>query len=97
VSARKVLRRIYGPVHDNEAWKSKCKDELYTLFKEPTLTAVIKIARFRWISHVQCMREDQTPKRLLNVKPSGRRNVGRPRARLDGVNKDGRKIGIRRW
>jgi hypothetical protein len=45
------------------------------------------------------MEEDHIPKRLLNAKPSGRKTVGRPRARwlLDEVNKDARKIGIRRW
>jgi hypothetical protein len=38
------------------------------------------------------------PKRLLNAKPSGRRKVGRPRARwLDEVNKDARKTEIRNW
>jgi hypothetical protein len=43
------------------------------------------------------MEEDQMSKQLLNAKPSGRRNVGRPRARWhDEVSKDARKIGIRR-
>jgi hypothetical protein len=37
------------------------------------------------------------PKRLLNAKLSGRRNVGRPRVRwMDDTNKDARKIGLRK-
>jgi hypothetical protein len=38
------------------------------------------------------MKENQMPNRLLNAKPSVRRNVERPRVRwLDEVNKDARK------
>jgi hypothetical protein len=41
---------------------------------------------------------DQMSKRLQNANPSGRRHVGRPRARwLDEVNKDAREIIIRTW
>jgi hypothetical protein len=43
-------------------------------------------------------REKTDAQATPNCKPSGRRNVGRPRARwLHVVNKGGREIGIRRW
>jgi hypothetical protein len=95
---RKVLRIICGPIQDNGAWRSRCNEEINILFKEPKLITVIKIGRLCWAGHVQHTGVDQLPKQLLHEKQSGRRNVGRPRARwLDEVNKDARKIRIRRW
>jgi hypothetical protein len=73
VFERKVLRRIYGPVQDNGAWRSRYNDELYTLFKQPKLTTVIKIGRLHWAGHIQHMGENEMPKLLLNAKPIGRR------------------------
>jgi hypothetical protein len=69
-----------------------------SLFKKPKLTTAIKVGRLFWAGYIQCMREDQMSKTLLNAKPNGRRNVGKPRTRwLDVVNKDARKIRISGW
>jgi hypothetical protein len=38
-------------------------------------------ARSRWVSHVQCIAEQQMPKRLLYAKISWKRKVGRPKSR----------------
>jgi hypothetical protein len=78
---RKVLQRIYGPVQDGDIWRSRYNSELYALYEEPKLTTATRIARLRWAGHVQRMKGEQMPKRLLYAKTSGRRNVGRPRSR----------------
>jgi hypothetical protein len=99
VFERKVLRRIYSPIQDGDTWRSRYNFELCALCKEPKLTTAIRIARLRWAGHMQCMEDEQTPKRFLYAKTSGRRNVGRPRSRwLDEANTDVRRMRIRmRW
>jgi hypothetical protein len=81
VFERKVLRRIYGPVQDNGAWRSRYNDELYTLFKQPKLTTVIKIGTPLGRSHTTHGRKrdaQATPKCKTNRK----KEVGRPITRL---------------
>jgi hypothetical protein len=53
VFERKILRRIYGPVQDKGQWRSRCKKELYDLFREPKLSITIRIARLIWAEHVR--------------------------------------------
>jgi hypothetical protein len=95
VFERKVLRSVHGPEQDNGACRSRCNNELNTLFKEPKRTTVVEVVRLRWAGRVERFDEDQMPKRLLNENPSGRRHVGRRRSGWMGEN--ARKMGIRRW
>jgi hypothetical protein len=67
-------------------------------FKEPRLSAVIRIARLRWAGHVARMDENCMPRRLMYVQPEGVRKVGRPRARWrDEVGNDARMLRLRSW
>ncbi|KAJ4446609.1 hypothetical protein ANN_13306 [Periplaneta americana] len=44
------------------------------------------------------MNDQRIPKKILNTKPEGRRNIGRQKLRwLDGVEEDLRTLGARRW
>jgi hypothetical protein len=44
------------------------------------------------------MEYTRLPKMVFNVKPEGRRAVGRPRLRwLDGVEGDIKDLGVKRW
>ncbi|KAJ4447080.1 hypothetical protein ANN_09069 [Periplaneta americana] len=44
------------------------------------------------------MNDQRIPKKIINTKPEGRRNIGRQKLRwLDGVEDDLRTLGVRRW
>jgi hypothetical protein len=89
VFERTILQRIYGPVKDRDQWRCRFNKELYDLFKESTLSMVIRIARLQWAGHVARMDKNCMLRRLMYVQPEGLRKVGRPCARWrDEVGKD---------
>jgi hypothetical protein len=45
---RKILRRIYGPICEEAAWRSRYNEELYD---ETDRLTTIKITRLRWAGH----------------------------------------------
>jgi hypothetical protein len=58
----------------------------------------IKINRLRWAGHVIRRDNEEIIKRLIIVKPEGKRKKGRPRMRrTDGVEKDLRSVGVVNW
>jgi hypothetical protein len=94
---RKVLRKVYEPVYDNGIWRIRTNKELTALYQELDTVAEIKIARLRWLGHVERMSEDRVIKKLYTSKPEGR-SVGRPKMRwLDDVEEDHRKMRITGW
>jgi hypothetical protein len=48
---RRILRRIFGPTYENDVWRTKYNDELYSLYKDPGIVGVITEARIRWLGH----------------------------------------------
>jgi hypothetical protein len=68
VCERKVLRTVYGNIQGGDIWRSRDNSELYALYREPKLTAIIRMASLRWAGHVQRMEDEQMPKRLLYAK-----------------------------
>jgi hypothetical protein len=93
----KVLRRILGPVKENDAWRIRY--ELYTQFDEPSLSNIIKLKRLQWAGHVQRMEGKNIPKRILESNFIGKRPVGKPRKRwVNAVEIDSREIlKVRNW
>ena len=95
---RKVLRTIFGAMHEGERWRRWYNFELKRDFGEPDIVAVVKVQRLRWAGHLARMDRNRAPSMLLRNYPEGRRGVGRPKMRwIDGVESDLRALGIRSW
>jgi hypothetical protein len=89
---RKMLRKIYGPVEENELWRVRRNDELETIIKGENIVRFIKCQRIRWLGHIEGMQDTAITKKMLCEKlyATGRRE--RPRMRwLDDVSMDLRK------
>ena len=98
VFERKILRSIFGPTNDNEEWRIKYNNELYTLYKESDIVAYIKINQLKWAGHVILMEEQSPTGRVFVAVVEGRRQRGRSKLRWeDGVAEDARKLGERNW
>jgi hypothetical protein len=48
---RKILRKMYDQNYTNGAWRRKCNNELYKLFKQPNTFKSIKINSLRCLGH----------------------------------------------
>jgi len=94
VFERKVLRKIYGPVKENELWRIRRNGE------GENIVRFIKCHRIRWVGHIERMQDTAIPKKkkLLYGKLYATRRRGRPKIRwLDDVSTDLRKMGINEW
>jgi hypothetical protein len=96
---RKILLRIYDPTHEGGCWLPRWNNELYSLYKEPSIVEDIKIRRLEWAGHVIKMKEERIPKKVLNGNFHITRPVGRPRTRwADVFQRDALQLlGIRGW
>ena len=95
---RKILRRIYGPICEGAAWRSRYNEELYHLCDETDLVTAVRITRLRWAVHIVRMQDNLQCKKITLDKPEDRRRVGRPNLRwMDGVMRDAERLGVRNW
>ena len=79
---RTILRKIFGPVQNEDGfWRIRMNHELNGLMKSADIVRFVKSKRMAWLGHVMWMEEKRIPKRVLDWKPIGRRNRGRPRKR----------------
>jgi hypothetical protein len=46
---RKIIRKIYGPVMENNIWRIRYNEEINTLLKGEDIVRVIKSQRIRWL------------------------------------------------
>jgi len=94
---RMILRRIHGPVVEQEIWRKGSKQELRELYKDLDIVADIKKKRVEWIGHVVRTDHGWRFKKLFQSKPEGRRR-GIPRLRwLEDVQKDVGEMKFKRW
>ena len=93
-----ILRRIYGPVRDEESgeWRRRHNIELRELSRLLPITSHIRSQRLRWAGHVARMQDDDSMvKMIVRGTPEGRRPVGRPRMRWeDNVKNDLVLLGV---
>ena len=95
VFERKILRKIYGPVKENELWRIQQNDGLEAIIKGENIVRFIKCQRIRWLGRIERMQETKIPKKMLYRKLYATRQRGRPRMRwLDDVSMDLRKMGV---
>jgi hypothetical protein len=99
VFERKVLRKIYGGIQENEQWRALYNDELMNLYRNPSITSYLRAQRLLWIGHVQRMDiNERIPKKSFESNPDGTRPRGRPKARFkDLIEKDLKKFKISNW
>jgi hypothetical protein len=92
VFENRVLRRIFGPKRDEATgeWRRLHNEELNNLYSSPNIIRVIKSRRMRLTGHVAPMGEKISAYRILVGRTEGRRQLGRPRRRLE----DNIKMGI---
>ena len=98
VFERKILRKIYGPMKENELWRTRQNDELEAIIKGDNTVRFIKCQRIRWLGHIERMQDTAIPKKMLYGKLYATRRRARPRMRwLDDVAMDLGKTGINEW
>jgi len=56
----KVLRKIYGPVIENNQWRIRHNIELREMSDEADITAVVKSQRLRWFGQYNQGRDEWT-------------------------------------
>jgi hypothetical protein len=90
---------IFGPVQNEDGfWRIRMNHELNDLIKNADIVRYAKSKRMAWLGHVMRMEGERIPKRVLEWKPMGRRNRGRPRKRwIEDIEKDIRIMGKRGW
>ena len=59
---RKVIRRIYGPVIENNTWRIRSISEINKILRGEDLVRYIKSLRLRWMGHVEGMENERIPK-----------------------------------
>jgi hypothetical protein len=95
---RKVLRKIYGLVCENGAWRIRTNTELMELCDELDIVTKVKWMRLRWLGHVERISDDRSTEKLYSNKPEGLRLVRRPRKRwLDEVEQNLKQMAVRGW
>ena len=69
-------------------------EKRYALYFSPNIIREIKLKRRRWAEHVACVGERRGTSRVLEVKPEGRRPLGRPMLRWeDNIKMDFQDVG----
>jgi len=61
---------IYSPINDNDIWKTRYNNELYTLYEKLDIFKVIKMGRLKRLGHLLRMQELDSCRKLtfLNQK-----------------------------
>lgn len=94
----RVLRRIFGAIYENNAWRKRYNHEIERLIKGENILRFIKAKRIQWMGHVQRMKETGMCKKIMNGKIYSNRRRGRPKLRwIDQVEKDLEKMKVKNW
>ena len=96
VSEMNVLRRI-ARVNRRDQWDNHIRNcDIRENLGETSVEEAARVSRLRWFGHVQRLRDDRLPKRILSAEVPGVRGRGRPRRRfIDSVRSDLEVRGLR--
>lgn len=77
-----MLRQIFGPKKNEETneFELRTNDDLYELYNQPDIVAVMKSKRIGWAGHVS-RAEGKILNKITSWKPNKKRSLGRPRQR----------------
>lgn len=75
------MRKIFGPIQENNTWRILNNRELRDIYKDPDIIALIKSRRLRWLGHVLRRDEDSLLRKAFDYSPRCTRPLGRPRLR----------------
>jgi hypothetical protein len=64
---RKMLRKIFGPVLEDNQWRIKKNAELEKLFKDANFDAFIKLKCLRWMGRLQRMGDVRNTKKIYQA------------------------------
>jgi hypothetical protein len=59
---RKIMRKIYGPVTENNIWRIRYNEEINSLLKGEN---TYQVTENKWLGHVERMVDNAMPKRIL--------------------------------
>jgi hypothetical protein len=76
---RKTVRRIYGPINEGESWRIRTNKEIEDILEGADNVKFIKSLRLRWCGHIERMKNERMPKKIMTTKMEGTRKRGRPR------------------
>ena len=93
------MRKIFGPVQNEDGfWRIRMNYELNDPIKTADIVRFVKRKRMAWLGHVMRMKGKRISKTVLERKPTGTRNRGRPRKRwIEDIEEDIQIMGIRGW
>jgi hypothetical protein len=96
---RRILRKIFGPVQNEDGfWRIRMNYELNDLIRNADIVRFVKSKRMAWLGHVMWMEGKRILKRVVEWKPTGRRNRGRPRKTwIEDIEEDIEIMEIRGW
>ncbi|XP_072392502.1 uncharacterized protein [Diabrotica undecimpunctata] len=94
---RKILRKEYGLMQEKYGtWRIRRNDEVNELNEGYHIIRYVKSQRLSWLGYIQRHEDTKTTKKMLQLKPVGRRKKERPRTRwLDDVEDDLKTMNIR--
>jgi len=78
---RKIIRRILGGKKTEEGYVRRTNNEIYEIYKAPTIDQVVKARRLQWLGHIERMPEERIVKRIESKAPEYKKRRGRPRKR----------------
>ena len=93
------MRKIFGPVQNEDGfWRIRMNYGLNDLIKNADIVRFVKSKRMAWLGHVMRVEGKRIPKRVLEWKPTGRRNRGRLKKRwIEDIEEYIQIMGIRGW
>jgi hypothetical protein len=73
----------------DSGYRIRMNHELNDLIKNADIVRYVKSKRMVWLGHVMRVEGERIPERVLEWKPMGRRNRGRPKKRwIEDIEKD---------